>query len=188
MRGSRRRGRGPLPAAGLAALIFIAGAAPAGAAIGWIDEAKLGALAHDIGVGDHHVEPGVDINGELLFVPPRLFRAIGSPRPHFGVSVNTAGATSYAYGGLTWTLALGNSAFIGLGVGGAVHDGEIDGAVIANRKRFGSRVLFHGGIELGYRVTPSVSISILLDHMSNADLAPRNSGLTNIGLRTGFRF
>jgi len=180
---------GPLcPGVFVALLVGAGTAAPALAAAGGVDETKFGLMAHDIGLGDHHVEPGIDVNAELLFVSPTLFQAIGSPRPHFGVSVNAAGATSYAYGGLTWTVALGERGFLGLAAGGAIHDGKVEGEVEANRKRLGSRVLFHAGIELGYRLTSTVSLSILLDHMSNANLAPRNGGLTNIGLRTGLRF
>src|SRR5712691_3671539 len=48
-------------------------AGPARAAdLGWIDEVKLGVLSHDnalLGLG-HHIEPGADINVEVLFPSP----------------------------------------------------------------------------------------------------------------------
>jgi lipid A 3-O-deacylase len=176
----------PLAAASL--LVLVAATAPAAhAQSGWLDEAKLGIDAHDIGLGGHHEEPGADVNGELLFTSPSLLSAIGAPRPHFGIAVNTSGATSYAYFGLTWTAAVFDRAFISGGLGGAVHDGEINGEV-PNRKQLGSRILFHEYVEAGYRVTPVVSLSVFLDHMSNADLARHNAGITNVGLRTGFKF
>jgi lipid A 3-O-deacylase len=133
------------------------------------------------------VEPGADINGELLFTSPAFLRAIGSPRPHVGVAVNTAGATSYAYLGLTWTASIFERAFVSGALGGAVHNGEISTERL-DRKQLGSRVLFHEYVELGFRVTPVLSLSVFLDHMSNADLARHNAGMTNIGLRTGFKF
>jgi len=68
----------------------------------WIDEVKLGVLAHDIHFLSDHVEPGADINVEVLFSSPALLRVLGAPRPHLGLSLNTAGATNYAHGGLTW--------------------------------------------------------------------------------------
>jgi lipid A 3-O-deacylase len=171
-----------------ASLLVLAAAAPAAhAQSGWLDEAKLGIDAHDITLGGHHVEPGADVNGELLFTSPSLLSAIGAPRPHFGIAVNTSGATSYAYFGLTWTAAVFDRAFISGGLGGAVHDGEINGEV-PERKQLGSRILFHEYAEAGYRVTPVLSLSVFLDHMSNADLARHNAGITNIGLRTGFKF
>ena len=157
------------------------------AQLGWFDEAKLGVDAHDITLGGQHQEPGADINGELLFTSPSLLSVIGAPRPHFGIAVNTAGATSYAYFGLTWTAAVFERAFISGALGGAVHDGEINGEK-PNRKQLGSRILFHEYVEAGYRVTPALSLSVFLDHMSNADLARHNAGMTNVGLRTGFKF
>jgi lipid A 3-O-deacylase len=154
----------------------------------WLDEGKLGLLYHDITIGGDHREPGPDVNGELLFVSPELLKAIGSPRPHLGGSVNTAGATSYAYAGLTWTLTPGGGpVFFGLGLGGAVHDGLLN-KDIPDRKELGSRALFHESLEAGWRFGGGVSISLFLDHMSNADLARHNAGLTNLGVRTGFKF
>ena len=174
----------------LAAALFgiaAATAPPAHAQSGWLDEAKLGLDAHDIALGGDHREPGADVNGELLFTSPALLRTIGRPRPHLGVAVNTAGATSYAYFGLTWTAPIFERAFISGALGGAVHDGELTGDS-PNRKQLGSRILFHEYVEAGFRVTPVLSLSVFLDHMSNANLASHNAGMTNIGLRTGFKF
>jgi len=44
------------------------------------------------------------------------------------------------------------------------------------------------GLELGYQLTPNLSVSGLLHYMSNADSAARNLGLTNAGARFGFKF
>jgi lipid A 3-O-deacylase len=174
----------------LAAALFgiaTATAPPAHAQSGWLDEAKLGLDAHDIALGGDHREPGADVNGELLFTSPALLRTIGHPRPHVGVAVNTSGATSYAYFGLTWTAPVFERAFVSGALGGAVHNGEIN-AALPDRKQLGSRILFHEYVEAGFRVTPVLSLSVFLDHMSNADLARHNAGMTNIGLRTGFKF
>ena len=53
------------------------------------------------------------------------------------------------------------------------------------RKRLGSRILFRESVELGYQVNPVVSVSAILDHISNANLAPRNAGITSAGARLG---
>ncbi|HEX9491519.1 MAG TPA: acyloxyacyl hydrolase [Stellaceae bacterium] len=176
----------PLIAAALLAIAAVA-ASSAQAQSRWLDEAKLGLDAHDIALGGTHKEPGVDVNGELLFTSPPLLDAIGGPRPHVGVAVNTSGATSYAYFGLTWTASIFDRAFISGALGGAVHNGKID-TDVPNRKGLGSRVLFHEYVELGLRATPVLSLSVFLDHMSNANLARRNAGMTDVGLRTGFKF
>lgn len=177
----------PLSAAAALLAVAVATAPAAHAEIGWLDEAKLGASAHDITLGGEHREPGADITGELLFTSPGLLRAIGRPRPHVGIAVNTAGATSYAYFGLTWTATVLGRGFVSGALGGAVHDGEINGDR-PDRKQLGSRILFHEYVEAGYRVTPVVSLSVFLDHISNADLVRHNAGMTNVGLRTGFKF
>ena len=172
---------------------FVAGSAAA-AGPDWIDEGKVGVLAHDIGFLGHHVENGTDINGELLFASPGFLSWIGAPRPHIGGSVNTSGNTSYGYIGLTWSYDLwrdlfgaGDAFFVAGSLGGGAHDGYLNSGP-SERKLLGSRVLFRESAELGYRVTPAISISIMLDHLSNAGIADHNNGLTNIGVRTGYRF
>ena len=147
---------------------------PAAAQFNVVDEVKLGALGHDLGFLGHHLEKGVDVNLEMLFTPPDILSVIGSPRPHIGADINTSGNTS-------------DGVFINGSLGGAVHDGYIDSGP-ANRKLLGSRVLFRESAELGYQLTPTINVSVLLDHISNANLAPRNAGITSAGARVGFKF
>jgi len=160
-----------------------------------IDELKIGILAHDVGFLDHHVESGADVNFEMLFTPPEIFSVIGSPRPHVGGSVNTDGNTDDGYFGLTWGIALlqslfgfgGDSVFLNGSLGGAVHDGHIDSAP-PGRKKLGSPVLFRESAELGYQMTPKLSVSAFVDHISNANLASHNAGITSAGARLGVKF
>ena len=159
-----------------------------------VDEFKFGVLAHDIGLFDHHLETGADVNFELLFTPPQALSVIGSPRPDVGGSLNTAGGTSSGYFGLTWGITLiqnlfgwGHSVFLDGSLGGAVQGGFTNEAP-PDRKKLGSTLLARESLELGYQLTPSVSVSGFLDHMSNANLATHNAGLTNAGARLGFKF
>jgi len=175
-------------------LLFAALSSSAAAQTRVIDEVKIGFLAHDIGLFDVHVEDGVDINFETLFVSPDFLSFIGSPRPHLGGWVNTAGNTDAGYFGLTWGITLlenllapGDGVFANASFGGAFQDGYTSTAP-PGRKALGSRALFRESLELGYQVTPVVSISVFVDHMSNANLAPQNAGLTDAGIRFGFRF
>jgi lipid A 3-O-deacylase len=169
-------------------------AGPAHADPGWIDKVNLGVLAHDIHFLGNHVEPGADINIEVLFPSPALLRVLGAPRPHLGLSLNTAGATDYAYVGLTWSgrpwhplLALPEGLFVAGSLGGGVHDGYRN-TTLPERKSLGSRLLFRESVEAGYQLTRQVSLSVMLDHVSNAGLAPHNPGLTNVGARIGLTF
>jgi len=159
-----------------------------------VDEVKTGVLAHDIGFLTHHVEHGVDVNLEMLFTPPDLLAIIGSPRPMIGADINTSGNTSDPYVGLTWGISLiqnlfrpGDSVFALGSLGGAYQDGYIDNAP-PERKKLGSPILFRESAELGYQVTPMISISAILDHISNANLAQHNGGITSAGARLGFKF
>jgi hypothetical protein len=43
-------------------------------------------------------------------------------------------------------------------------------------------------LELGYQLTPNLSVAGFLEHMSNADLAAHNAGLTDAGARVGLKF
>lgn len=176
------------------AFLFAVLAGPAAAQQRILDEFKIGLLAHDVALLDDHVENGADLNFEMLFTSPDFLAVIGSPRPHLGGSVNTAGNTDKGYFGLTWGITFlenllgpGDGVFANGSLGGAVQDGYIDNAP-AGRKALGSPVLFRGSIELGYQATPTLSVSAFLDHISNANLAPRNAGLTDAGVRLGFKF
>ena len=183
--------------AALAAAGVLLLAPPAAAQMKLVDEFKIGVLGHDVGFLTHHVESGADINLEILFAPPDALRFIGSPRPHIGADINTDGNTTDGYFGLTWGITLLPSLFgVGDGVyangslGGAIHDSSVlTGAIPPpGKKLLGSRILFRESIELGYQINPIVSVSALLDHISNANLAPRNGGITSAGGRLGFKF
>jgi len=178
----------------VAAMLVAAVPAAATAQTQLVDEFKFGVLAHDIGLFDKPVESGSDINFEMLFTPPEFFRVIGSPRPHLGGSVNTAGKTNDGYFGLTWGITLlqnlfgwGGSVFANGSLGGALQDGFTNSAP-PDRKKLGSTALFRESLELGYQLTPNLSISGFVDHMSNANLAPHNAGITDAGARLGFKF
>jgi lipid A 3-O-deacylase len=175
-------------------LVLASAIAPAGAQSSVVDEVKVGVLAHDIGFLGDSVEGGADLMGEILFKSPDLLSVIGSPRPAVGLSVNTAGDTSYAYADLSWTARLWHPAdnpetgpYVIGAAGGAVHDGRLDTSG-DGEKALGSRALFHLAVGLGYQLTRVVSVETYFDHLSNADLSSHNAGLNNVGLRMGFRF
>ena len=159
-----------------------------------IDEVKIGSLGHDVGFLGDNIEHGPDVNLEMLFAPPDLLAVIGSPRPHIGADINTAGETSDAYGGLTWGISLiqnlfrpDDYIFAQGSLGGAYQDGYT-GTAPRGRKNLGSPVLFRESAEIGYQITPIISVSAILDHISNANLARHNAGITSAGGRVGFKF
>jgi lipid A 3-O-deacylase len=176
----------------VAAAVGFSGTASAQAPL--IDEVKIGGLSHDATLFGVHVEGGQDINVEALFTSPTLLAVLGSPRPHLGADINDEGNTSDVYTGLTWgvTLLHGlltplDGIFVNGSLGGALQDGYEDSAP-PGRKRLGSPVLFRESVELGYQINPLISVSAFVDHISNADLAEHNAGITSVGGRLGFKF
>jgi lipid A 3-O-deacylase len=178
----------------IAALILALLPATAAAQTQILDEVKIGVLANDIAFLGRHVEAGTDVNFETLFKSPDLLGVIGSPRPDLGMTLNSAGETERGYFGLTWGITLiprvfgsGDGIFLNGSLGGAVHDGYTNSPA-PGRKELGFPLLFRESIELGYQATPRFSVSAFIEHMSNADLAPHNAGMTDAGARLGIKF
>jgi hypothetical protein len=165
------------------------------AAAGWIDEAKLGILAHDVGILGDDVEGGTDFNGEIDFKSPHFLKIIGSPRQVIGIAVNSEGRTSFLYFDiLNWQPMLarnvlnpGDGIFFSAYLGGAVHDGNL-GSESEGKKPLGTRVLYHVALEVGYQINPVNSVTAYMMHLSNAGAARFNGGINDIGIRTGFKF
>jgi lipid A 3-O-deacylase len=166
------------------ALLLVLASVPAQAGL---SEIRLGVFDHDISFLGHGKEGGADINGEVLFDSPDFLKPIWAPRPHLGLSINTQGDTSQVYAGLTWTYEPIQKVFIDFSFGGSLNNGERDTTDL-DRKSLGSHVLFRESLSVGYRVDDHNSISVAFDHESNANLASRNEGLNNLGIRWGYRF
>ena len=166
-------------------------------------ELKIGGLAHDVNprfvndepslFGNHVEEDSLDVNFEALFPPFRpLFG--GTLRPAIGATVNTVGATSHAYADVRWQYETPSGIFFALGVGAAVHDGNL-GPEDPDRRALGTRVLFHIPVEVGLRFDEHNSVSLYWEHTSNAGLPflfdigeEYNPGMDRIGVRYGYRF
>lgn len=178
--------------AALAAVLFVTLVAASGmaeAGEGFIYQLSVGALSHDVPdlwSGFRAEKESVDINIEAQLSPSmQLF--FGTLRPAIGGSINTDGQTSMGYIDARWTYEWQSGLFLGLGLGGAVHDGKLD-LSDPNRKALGSRVLFHIPLEFGYRFDEHNSISAYFEHTSNAYTQHYNEGMDRLGVRYGYRF
>ena len=165
----------------LTASLLTAGATSAGGGI--FSEVRLGVLAHDPFA---QKEDGVDINAELYFDDFDWFEGSWDVRPSLGASVNTDGDTSKVYLDLNFGGPISDSVFVELGAGVAVHDGETD-TLDPDRKELGSHVLIHLAANIGVMLADTVSLSIYVDHVSNAGIEEHNEGLETAGLRIGFK-
>ncbi len=169
------------------AIIVSLSVAFASPAFAGINEVRGGFYAHDM-AGPAHEDDGLDINGEVLFDSPAFLSWAYAPRPRLGATINTNSDTSFAYLDLGWTIDFTEALFVDLSVGGAVHNGELDGPSAAGENSYGCRANFHESISLGYRVSPAWSVMLTAEHISNAGLCDPNDGLTNVGARVGYSF
>ncbi|MEZ5994415.1 MAG: acyloxyacyl hydrolase [Hyphomonadaceae bacterium] len=160
---------------------------------GWLSEIRLGLLAQDNGPIVNSVESGAAINFEVLFNSPRALSAIGSPRPHVGISAATDSyATSYAYAGLTWERELQQDWFLIGGFGLALHNGEYlrkseqPPEDWSRQKTLGCRVDFHWGVGAGRRFAGNWNAALHYEHVSSADVCIKGAlGIENVGIRFG---
>ncbi len=181
--------RAPL-ARTLSACLLLLAASGNAAAGGFIDELRLGGLAQNIEPTGRGHEHGADINAEVLFEPfwaptgNNVTDVLFGFRPHIGATYNFAGTTNKLYAGLTWDAPLAQGFFVEGSFGLALHDGGLDEP---GRAHYGCRLNFRESAALGYDIDPHWRVMLMVDHMSNADLCLQNRGLTNAGLRLGYR-
>lgn len=132
-----------------------------------------------------------DANVELLFTPFELgeWNWIGEIRPHVGATINFGGLESQVYAGLSWTWhVFDGPVFVEGSFGGALHNGAATGAVYPARN-LGCAALFRESASIGFDITEQASIMATVEHSSHAGLCgPENGGITNLGVRVGWKF
>ncbi len=154
------------------------------------EEIRLGPIKHDIRSGCHHNhEKGYDINAEILWASPDydILKFIFAPRPHIGTSLNTHGGTNQFYFGITWRFDFLTYLFIEGVFGGDVNSGRKH-KKSSRKQALGSKLMFREAVSLGVQFAEHHSLSVMLDHTSNASLGKCNPGLTGLGVRYGYRF
>ena len=162
--------------------------------VSFISEVKTGFANHDVGFFGSQKEDGIDSSFEFLFREINYnLLWLGTPRPHIGATINMTGDTSQAYAGVTWDYKLPKRMFFNFSWGLAYHDGDkIHSAtnVQTDKKELGSSILFREAVEIGWNFYGKDSISLRLDHISNAHLwgEGTNEGLDTFAVLYGYRF
>jgi hypothetical protein len=162
---------------------------------GLVSELRLGISSQDVAFEAtvfpnplrHRHERGASLNAEVLFASPAVLRYIGAPRPRVGGSLSLAGYTDDLHLDLTWHHQLRVGLFGEAAFGGAWHDGKLRGGN-PDHEDLGSRLLFHLGLEAGWRVHGGHGVSLFWEHLSNGSFASPNQGLDRFGARYGYRF
>ncbi len=154
-----------------------------------IDEVRFGVMATDL-EGGQRDSGSYTINGEVLLHPldgghyesPAL-DIFFHPRPHIGVNYNPNGV-SQVYAGLTWDYDFTDKLFLETTFGAAAHDGPTGNT----NDSYGCTINFHELAGIGFKLSQHWSLIASVDHMSNAGLCSQNQGLTNAGVRLGYRW
>ena len=104
-------------------------------------------------------------------------------------SISCQGLTSYLGYAMVLRMEIPKDFFVEASLGGVVHNGRtrLNEKKRLKRRNLGSRFLFHESLSLGYNFNPSSHIAFIVEHASNAGLGQTNAGITNIGMRYGFK-
>lgn len=163
---------------------------------GVIDEFRIGLHAYDVHnaalpflVNEWQVREIESLSFDVLFTSPEMdiFRWLGSPRPELGTTVNFKGKESLVHAGLTWQLPVFDAPVYLEGTfGAALNDGALTGD--PGRKNFGCRVNFYERFGIGVQASDTMTATLTYEHTSNSSLCGDNAGLSNFGLRIGWKF
>lgn len=154
------------------------------------NEIRFGVLAADLDPGGGS-DDTVAINAELLSphfagqYGDLILDALLNPRLHIGTTLTTDDGVNQAYAGLTWDYHLTDAVFLETSFGGAVHNGETDDH---NADSYGCTIQFRESLSVGVDLSERISLMATVDHMSNSGLCNENQGLTNAGVRLGYRW
>lgn len=164
---------------------------------GVVDELRIGLHAHDVHhaalpflVQEWRLNQVEDVSFDVLFTSPDIdaFRWIGSPRPEVGATANLDGQDSLIHASLTWQLPVFDTPFyLEAALGGAIHNGALIGAA-PGRKSFGCTLNFYERWGVGAHISENATATVTYEHTSNNGYCQSNDGLSNVGLRIGWKF
>ncbi len=162
-----------------------------------VDELRFGIHAHDVDyaalpfrVSEWDLSQIEDVSFDVLFVSPDLdaFRWIGSPRPEVGFTVNLDGQESMGHLALTWQLPVFDTPiYLEGSLGAAATTGYRTGAP-EGFKNMGCPINFYERFGIGTHIGENATATLTYEHTSNNDWCDANDGLSNFGLRVGWKF
>ena len=156
-----------------------------------IAEIRVGVFGADLepgGGGDGKAALNVELLTDHLGEPESasIFERLLHPRLHLGATINPdSDGVNQAYAGLTWDYPLSSGLFVETSFGTALHDGGTSGN---NSDSYGCTLQFRESLSLGVSLNEHLRVMATVDHMSNAGLCDENQGLTNVGVRLGYRW
>ncbi len=156
-----------------------------------LDEMRVGVFAHN---WIHDEGAPVDVSIEILSSTLPLWNTTNPwiswffhPRFNLGGMINTGGGTSYGFVGLTWRIPIYQKFFFEGEFGGAVNNSPLypDG----DRVDMGCRFTFREIGGFGYQFNEHIDLIASIEHVSHATFCTHiNPGLTQLGMRVGYKF
>lgn len=162
-----------------------------------IDEIRAGVFAHNwIHDENAPVDLSVEALSSQLAFPGYDSRWVAgnpwvswffAPRLNLGGMINTGGKTSYAFGGFNWRIPVYGKFFFEGELGGALNNaphwnepGRVDMGCTATFRESGG---------FGYQFNANWDLIASIEHVSHASFCDKtNPGLTQVGVRVGYRF
>ncbi len=162
-----------------------------------LDEVRLGVFAHN---WIHDEAAPVDTSIEVLSAPLSFpgYNNPGiagnpwvswffDPRINVGGMINTRGRTSYSFTGFTWRIPIYKKFFFEGELGGAVNNAPDYHEL--GRVDMGCALTFRESGGFGYQFTENWDLIASIEHVSHATFCTHiNPGLTQVGVRIGYKF
>jgi hypothetical protein len=162
-----------------------------------VDEIRFGAEFHHVYPTLILADPSQldfsrleDVTFDVLFRSPELdaFRWIGSPRPDLGATISLTGHESFVHLGLTWQVHVFDTpVFVEGTLGGAANNGYADNAPVGYYNQ-GCPLGFYERVGIGVDLPSNMTLLVNYEHSSNWGLCSENRGMTNGGVKLGFKF
>lgn len=136
----------------------------------------------------------IDINAEVFFSRPqwqfdnRFVNFLLTPRPRIGTSINTGSGTSQVSAGFAWDYYITKDIFLEGTLDIAFHNGHTGPIPNFAQRPLGCNPLARQSVSLGKDIDAHWRVMITLEHLDNFDLCDQNAGLSNLGIRVGYRF
>jgi hypothetical protein len=160
-------------------------------------EVRLGVFDHN---PVHNESAPVDVSFEILSSPivfpgydnPSIasnpwINWFFNPRLNVGAMVNTEGKTSYAFGGANWRIPIWGPIFFEGEFGGAVNNAVRRPTY--DRVDMGCPVTFRESGGFGYQFNANFDVIFSVEHISHLSFcSKRNPGITDFGVRVGYKF
>lgn len=131
-----------------------------------------------------------DLSVDFLLTQPdwSWWGWIGSPRPNIGATFNLGGKESTAHVALTWHAPIFDTPLYAEGTFGiAANTGYLHDAP-PGYQNMGCNVQFYEVFGLGTNIGEHATATVTYEHTSNAELCDYNDGLSNFGIRIGYKF